>query len=365
MLKGKDKTPMFVVEMGGGQGIISLADLRKTFQIEPGSTDDKLIDRAAAGLHYVPDIKPGDDIPNELLDGSASWTVARRHKQIARDKLQVQLLSWVSGTPASYTGPDDLKRILESDDNKKALKDAFGKAATALGYNAAESERVLDRIEILARELCYIEALRERAHEVVKIQQNLETLTKVYNTDLRVSAEISRMKILIVKGAHELRDMLDNIDAETADVMGALKSIDAVIKSVRKTRDQLHYILMEWDPVLAAWRNLNMVRSQEIDRALAATYQFLAQRFSTGKSMMRAKEQGPKPSSDPHASEDDTEKGPKGYTGLRTPEDKAPKPYAGLRTPEEKAPKAYTGLRTPEHEKPKTPKRYTGLRTPD
>ena len=29
MLKGNDKLPMFVVEMGGGQGIISLADLRK------------------------------------------------------------------------------------------------------------------------------------------------------------------------------------------------------------------------------------------------------------------------------------------------------------------------------------------------
>lgn len=323
MLKGKDKdkVPMFAVEMGGGQGIISLQDLRKTFFIATGSHDDKLIDRAAAGLHYVPDIKPGDEIPNELLDGSASWTVARRHTQIARDKLQVQLLSWMSGTPVSYASQDDLKKILGSDDNKKALKDAFGKAAVALGYKAAESERVLDRIETLARELCYIEALRERAHEVAQIQQNLETLTKVYSGDLRVSADISRMKILIVKGANELRGVLDKVDAETADVMGALMSIEAVIKSVRKARDELHHILMEWDPAMAKWQNLDMVRSQEIDRALSATYQFLAQRFSTGKSMMtQGKTKAPKP-----------------YTGLRLPEDdkpKAPKPYTGLRTPD-------------------------------
>ena len=356
MLKGNDKLPMFVVEMGGGQGIISLADLRKTFLIAAGSHDDKLIDRAAAGLHYVPDIKPGDDIPNELLDGSASWTVARRHKQIARDKLQVQLLSWMSGAPVSYASPDDLKKILGSDDSRKALKDAFGKAAVALGHKATESEKVLDRIETLARELCYIEALRERAHEVVKIQQNLEALTKVYGSDLKVSADIGRMKILIVKGANELRDILDNVDAETADVLGALMSIDAVIKSVRRARDELHYILMEWDPTMAKWQNLNMVKSQEIDRALASTYQFLAQRFSTGKSMMKSK-----PGATP---------APKGYTGLKTPEDEkveGPKPYAGLKTPgdgKEKTPKPYAGLKTPEGDKRKAPKPYSGLKTP-
>ncbi len=320
MLKGADKRPMFAVEMGGGQGIISLKDLRKTFQIAAGSPDDRLIDRAAAGLRYVPDIKPGDEIPNELLDGSASWTVARRHKQIARDKLQVQLLSWVSGTPVSYASEDDLKKILASDDSKKTLKDAFGKAAAAMGYRAGESERVLDSIETLARELCYIEALRERAHEVAKIQQHLEILTKVYGGDLRATADIGRMKILIVTGLHELREVLDTVDAVTADVLGALKSIGAVIKAVRTARDDLHRILMEWDPVLATWQNLNMVRSQEIDRAMAATYHFLAQRFSTGKSMMGAKE-----------------KAPKAYSGLRTPGDdkkKAPKRYSGLRTPD-------------------------------
>ncbi|MHB1206200.1 MAG: hypothetical protein ACYCZX_11565 [Rhodospirillaceae bacterium] len=290
MIKGREKQPMFVVEMGGGQGIISLKDLRRTFFIEAGSHDDKLIDRAAAGLHYVPDIRPGDEIPNEILDGSASWTVARRHKQIARDKIQVQLLSWMSGAPVSYASQEDLKKILASEESKRGLKDAFSRAAVALGFQASESEKVLDRVETLARELCYIEALRERAQDVSKIQINLETLTKVYSADLRVSADISRMKILIVKGINELRDILDNIDAESADVMGALMSIEYIIKAVRKARDDLHHILMEWDPAMARWQNLNMVKSQEIDKAMSVTYQFLAQRFSTGKSLMKKKD---------------------------------------------------------------------------
>ena len=65
-LRGHPKKAMFAVDMGAGQGYISLSDLRRTFFIAQGSHDDRLIDRAEAGLHLVPDIRPGDEIPNEV-----------------------------------------------------------------------------------------------------------------------------------------------------------------------------------------------------------------------------------------------------------------------------------------------------------
>ena len=287
VLKGRSKEPMFAVDMGAGQGLVALKHLRSTFFIAPGSHDDRLIDRAAQGLRYVPDIRPGDEIPNELLDGTASWTVARRHKQIARDKIQVQLLSWMSGSPVSYASHEELKRIVNSEENKRALKSAFARAAVALGLPESDTEKVLELIETVARELCYIEALRERANEVGKIRRHLEILTKVYNNDLRTSADIGRMKLLIVKGINELTRVFDSVDAESADVLGALMSIGTVIAAVRRARDELHYILMEWDPVMENWKSLRMVKSQAIDRALSATYQFLASRFATGKSIMQ------------------------------------------------------------------------------
>ncbi len=296
-LRDHPKKPMFAVDMGAGIGYISLKDLRRTFFIEAGGHDDKLIDRAEAGLHFVPDIRPGDEIPNEILDGTASWTVARKHKQIARDRLQVQLLSWMSGKPIVYANQEDLKKIIADEGNKKGLKDAFTKAAVALGYDAKESEKVLDLIETMAREICYIEALRDRAKELLKIRANVEALIKVYSADQRVVADLGRVKMLMVKAIAETDDVFNNIDAETADVMGALMSIDDIIRAVRKARDDVHFIMMEWDPVLAKWQNLEMVRSQEIDKALTMTYQFLAKRFSTGKSIMksRAKIEPPKP----------------------------------------------------------------------
>lgn len=286
VLKGHPKEVMFAVEMGSGQGYVTLKNLRKTFFIEEGSHDDKLIDRAAEGLKYVPDIRPGDEIPNEVLDGTASWTVAKRHKQIARERMQVQLLSWMNGEPIKYGGHEDIQKIISSDENKKALVGAFKRAALAMGLEEKESENVVDYIETLARELCYIEALRERSLEIRKIRARLEKLTKIYSDDIRTSADIGRIKILIAKGLGELSDILSNVDAESADILGALMSIEEVVRSVRKARDDLHYILMEWDPVIAKWQNLQMVRSQEIDGALLTTYQLLAKRFETGKSIV-------------------------------------------------------------------------------
>ena len=298
-LTGHPKKPMFAVDMGAGRGFISLKHLRLTFFIEPGSHDDRLIDRAEAGLHFVPDIRPGDEIPNEILDGTASWTVARKHKQIARGRLQVQLLSWMSGKPIVYASQDDLKKIMADDANKKSLKGAFTKAAVALGIDPSESEKVLDRIETMAREICYIEALRDRAGELRKIQANVAALVKVYSSDPRASADLGRIKLLMVKAVAETDDIFNNIDAETADVLSALMAIDDIIRSVRRARDDAHFIMMEWDPVLAKWQNLAMVRSQEVDKALSMTYQFLAKRFATGKSIMKSKAKAEPPKTPP------------------------------------------------------------------
>jgi hypothetical protein len=293
-LRGHPKKAMFAVDMGAGQGYISLSDLRRTFFIAQGSHDDRLIDRAEAGLHFVPDIRPGDEIPNEVLDGTASWTVARKHKQIARDRLQVQLISWVSGKPITYASQDELKNIMADEANKKGLKEAFQKAAVALGIDPSQSDKVLDRIETLAREICYIEALRDRSLELKKIRANVETLIKVCSTDQRMVADLGRIKLLMAKATAETDDIFANIDAETADVLSALMSIDDIIRAVRKTRDDMHFIMMEWDPIVARWQKLEMVRSKPIDAALSETYQFLAKRFSTGKSIMkkRGKEPG-------------------------------------------------------------------------
>ena len=114
-----------------------------------------------------------------------------------------------------------------------------------MGLEENQTKTVVDYIETLARELCYVEALRERCLEVQRIRKNLETLVKAYSDDLRMSSDIGRIKALMGKGLGELENILHNVDAKSADILAALISIYEVILSVRKARDDLHYILME------------------------------------------------------------------------------------------------------------------------
>jgi hypothetical protein len=274
--QGRPKVPMFAVDMGSGEAVISLKHLRANFGIPPGSSDDQLVERAEAGLHYVPDIRPGDAIPNELLDGTASWTVARKHKRIARDRIQAQLLSWATGHPIEFAGPDELKAILEVPAVRKTLREGFQKAAVSLGFTTADGEKVVDRVETLARELCYIEALRERCDQVKLIRLHLDKLIKVYTNDQRMT-----------DGMREIFTPLAIQDARLSDIVEVLKTVDAAIADVRQTRDDIHFILMHWDPVIAKWKDVEPTKNKAVDKALIALYQFLAARFAIGKSIMK------------------------------------------------------------------------------
>jgi hypothetical protein len=161
-----------------------------------------------------------------------------------------------------------------------------------MNISVDESDKVLNRIEVLAREICYIEALRERAQELQTIRGFVQTLLRVYAGDQRALEDIKRIRTLMGQAIAEIEDLFTNVDAETADVLGAMMSIDVVISAVRKARDDIHFILMECDPVIAKWKGVELVRGQDVDRALTTTYQFLAKRYTTGKSLMQNRRPG-------------------------------------------------------------------------
>ncbi len=283
---GGPKEPMYAVAMNDGEALLTLKQLRANFNIQPGSHDDQLIERAEQGLRYVPDIRPGDAIPNEILDGTASWTVGRKHKRIARERIQIQLINWMGGKPMEFAGPDELKAFLEVPSVKKQLRDAFQKAAVTLGFKATDSEAVIDRIETLARELCYIEALRERCEQVKRIREMVDLFIKQYANDARAVDELGRCKKLMIDGVREMFTPLALLDVKITDVMNALQTVDELIGTVRTTRDTVHFILMEWDPIIALWQPLEAVRSKAADKAINSLYKLLAKRFRPSKSLM-------------------------------------------------------------------------------
>jgi len=287
LLTGHRHVPTYRVQMGEHEGLVDINVLKKEFQIEPGSDDAKLIDLAVDALRYVPDIKPGDSIPSELLDGTASWAVSPKHKKRAEQRLQVQLLSWVSGKEVLLTDPDEIAMFLEQIENREKLRNAFRNAAEALGHAPENTEPVVRQLELLARELCYIEALRDRFSLIAKIGVKLAELSKSYGNDRAAKMELNRVQGLLRTGISEYTVMFAEADAQTGEIISAIKTISRQISYIRRVRDRLHFLIMQWDPHIRTLDQWRTRRTPETDKLLSELYRFLAPRFSSGRSMLK------------------------------------------------------------------------------
>lgn len=293
ILWGPSRRPTFRVAVGTLDGLIEIDSLRREFQIASGSHDDQLIELAIGGLRFVPDIKPGDAIPSEVLTGEASWSVTEKHKNIAQSRLQVQLLSWVSGKEVLLTDPHEIEMFLDQIENRTKLREAFRNAAIALGHGADNAEPVIRQIELLARELCYIEALRDRFSLAAKIGNRLSHMTKSYATDRKAMAELKRVQELHRTGVDEFTDILREADAQTGEILSALKTVERQVAYIRKSRDTLYALLLQWEPQITASADLRPHRTPETDKALAELYRFLAPRFACGRSMLKTRRPEP------------------------------------------------------------------------
>jgi hypothetical protein len=286
-LKQPGDMPSFSVDLGDLVVLIDIAALKRQFEIEDNTHDARLIEIAVKGLKYVPGIRPGDRIPSELLDGRASWKVDARHIVLADRRIRVQLLSWLSRKEVVISDPDELAMFLDQIENKEKLRTAFGEAALALGLAASDTGPVIARIEMMAREICYIEALRERYQAIPQVVAKLTRLQQRRGIDSRTRGEIQRILTLTKKSVEEYSKLFAEVDAQTGEIISALKSIDRQIGYIRAKRDDLHALMMRWDPIIAAWDDPEIGQPQRLSQIIALTYRFLAQRYSASKSLLR------------------------------------------------------------------------------
>jgi len=283
--------PVFVVDLGDLKGEIKFKHLRRQFGIEKSSNDDQLLDTVVAALKVVEDVRPGDRIPNEIIDGSASWSVSPRHKQIAQSRLEIQLITWISGKESQIKTPDQLALFLSKKEHKSQLRIAFSKAAEQLGAKADDHAAVLTRIEMLARELCFIEALREAFQSVPTIAMILNRISEAYSGDLRMQDTIGRVRGLLRKGIQEYTDIFEDTDNQTSEIISAMKSLDRQILFIRERRDTLRYLQIKWNVQVNAWKEMDLKQGARVQDLMARTYRFLATRFDTSKSLMKARKE--------------------------------------------------------------------------
>src|SRR5262245_3855018 len=143
--RASDNTPILHVKVGDLDASLPFPTVIASFKIT--DHERQLLTTVTKGLRYVKEIRPGDTIPSEVLDGTASWAADERHVDTARKRLQVQLVGWFTGNPADIKDTSHLLRLADDPDVKTRVNDAFAKAAQSLGLPPEDRNGVMTRIE--------------------------------------------------------------------------------------------------------------------------------------------------------------------------------------------------------------------------
>lgn len=276
----QDGRPALFVRLGELRAAISFPSLRTEFSIPDDSTDARLLELVEKALAYVKQIRPGDSIPSELLDGSASWSVEERHLLIARGRLAGQLAAWLSGSELKRLEPAQLLELAQDPETKKRVSSAFDELAEKLGIGRERRQEVVDKIDGFGRELAYIEALRDRYGEVQSIARKCRELGGYYKRDRAVVENLVRIRALMQTPLAEFEAVFEQIEAQTCEVMTVLRKYGEQVEFVRRMRDDLRRRLLKWDELIELWRVPHHDEPDRVDRMVRAAYSFLARNYA-------------------------------------------------------------------------------------
>ncbi|MBI1208672.1 MAG: hypothetical protein GC191_15480 [Azospirillum sp.] len=275
-----DKTQaVFHVPLGETSGAIPLPTLRKTFEIPAEGPDDQLLKIVEKSLKFVKIIRPGESIPREILDGTASWSVEDRHRRIAQGRLALQLSSWISGSEVIVHDVEQLEQMVEDPGTKTRVQEALTALAERLGLPAERRGEVVNRIESFGHELAYIEALRERYGKVRWIVARLADLQSLYRLDRSIVEDVSQINRLFKKPFAEFDNIFVQVDGQTGEILALLKNFAPQVQFTRRMRDELHMKLMDWDELITKWEKVRIERAAASEAMIKETYRFLAQRY--------------------------------------------------------------------------------------
>ena len=273
-------TPAFHVELGALVASLPLGTVRTEFGIDRDSPDGALLGIVEKSLRFVKEIRPGDSIPRELLDGTASWAVEDRHRLRAK----AQLWARVIGTDETMGANDDvLKAFVSRPDTETKLKTAAAAIAKKIGYEMTV-ESVMARFDDLARELAYTEALQERCNDVLGIVPKVNQLARVYRSDRAIVDELSRIRTLMLKPIEMYDGIFAKLNNQHEDPSEAIANFHERVEFIRAQRDDVHQSMMLWDPILHAWKIIDLTRCTETEHRISELYRFIARHFLTAQS---------------------------------------------------------------------------------
>lgn len=297
-----DNVPSLVMPLGRSTAVLPLRSLQAELGIDGASADGQMLARVARSLNFVADLRLGDLLPVEVLDGAASWEASPSHQQLAASRLRLRLISQLGAdVPADWdrAGPQTVLLAAAQPGMRLALQAACIEAAARLGIpDAAAATRL---VEDATHELGFIEALRDwLLRRVTLLAERVRCLAAGLAQNLSGLELLSRVTRLTSIAVEKIGARFADVDAQTANVLDVLQALDAWRAVIRQHRDWLYCSLRGWEPILAAWELATPGWSAATWPLLGRTYRFLAPRFmpvqewQTARAKRHSEELGPR-----------------------------------------------------------------------
>jgi hypothetical protein len=276
-----DNAPVMVIELGDKDATLLLTAMQREFGISAESNDGVMLRLITQSLDFVSCLRIGDPLPAEILTGQASWQPEATYLRISNARLQWQLVNWLNDGGAAdeaSLAPQSLLQLADDPARRQLVQQAFAKAADVLGL--PDGEAVVAQMEELGRELAYIEALRERLLRRVKAMvRKLDRIAQSFRGDGSRQETITRVRHLAAAALTQIGHRFDELDAQTGEVMAALRNTEGQQAFIRSNRDWLYVSQRAWQPLLVEWDAVSTSMNDEMVLQLNRTYRFLAPRF--------------------------------------------------------------------------------------
>ena len=276
-----DATPVMVVTLGERQVAVPLRALQREFAIADDAPDGRMLATIVEALEFVSALRIGDPLPREVCTGEASWEPDAMHLALASMRLRMQLVAWVNAgvaVDAPQMTDDALLRLGDDPAVRRQVQDALDQAAGALGLPSREA--VIELLEDLAHELAFIEALRDRLlHRVQTMVQKVAHMVRSLRGDAPQMDTLTQVRRLSLLALKQFARKFEELDANTGEVMAALRNANSQRTFIRSSRDFLYRSLRAWQPILDEWGGAGTDLDAGARELLGRTYQFLAPRY--------------------------------------------------------------------------------------
>ncbi len=212
--------------------------------------------------------------------GDASWSVDPAHTLRASTRLRLRLVAWHRDgrVDSGPKGEAILDRLAQDPDLPQLIVAAIRRTQGALGL--ADGTEVVARLEAMAWELSFIEALRDRLHgRLTTIASVIDTATHGLRNDRQHGDTLVQVRRLLRAAIAQVTLRLNQLDVRCADVFPMLRDPAPYRPIIRASRDWLYRTQRSLAPVLTAWDGASGSLDDAFWPRMATTYRTLAPLF--------------------------------------------------------------------------------------